>query len=205
MKTRLPILIAFLSGTLMIGAFFFENAVVEAMSSTALLWQSIIAGFALVLGTVSISRAHWKKIRSGHADRMFSIVLLICFAVMATAGVFAGIGSGTLFDRIFQDIQAPMMSTMFSMLAFFITSAAYRAFRARTIPALILLLTAVLVMLGRIPMGQLIIEDLPAWANWIMIVPNVAVQRGILIGAGLGGASMALRIILGIERTYMGG
>jgi len=32
----------------------------------------------------------------------------------------------------------------------------------------------------------------------------MSVQRGILIGAALGAASMSLRIILGIERTYMG-
>jgi hypothetical protein len=34
--------------------------------------------------------------------------------------------------------------------------------------------------------------------------PNLAGQRAILIGIGLGVASMSLRIILGIERTYLG-
>jgi hypothetical protein len=33
---------------------------------------------------------------------------------------------------------------------------------------------------------------------------NVAVQRGIIIGAALGAAATSLRIMLGIERTYMG-
>lgn len=97
-----------------------------------------------------------------------------------------------------------MMATMFSMLAFFIASAAYRAFRARTVPSAILLATAVIVMLGRIPMGQYIYDALPSWANWIMMVPSVAVQRGIIIGAALGAASMSLRILVGIERTYLG-
>ena len=97
-----------------------------------------------------------------------------------------------------------MMATMFSMLAFFLASAAYRAFRARTVLATILLFTAVIVMLGRIPMGQHMIEQLPGWVNWVMMVPNIAVQRGIMIGAGLGAASLALRIILGTERSYLG-
>jgi predicted MFS family arabinose efflux permease len=97
-----------------------------------------------------------------------------------------------------------MMTTMFSMLAFFIASAAYRAFRARTVQSTLLLATAVVVMLGRIPVGQAIYDRLPEVATWIMAVPNTAVQRGIIIGAALGGAATALRIVLGLDRTYMG-
>lgn len=205
MKTRLPIAVAFASGALMIIAFFGRGAVVDSVASEALLWQTIVAGFALLLGVVSIVRVHWGRIAGRHRDRFYSAALLICMFVMAGSGVFFGIGAGTLFDTLFETIQAPMMATMFSLLAFFLASAAYRAFRARSIPSTILLITAVLVMLGRIPMGQLIYDNLPAWANWIMIVPSVAVQRGIMIGAALGAASMSLRIILGVERTYLGG
>ncbi|MCK4655598.1 MAG: hypothetical protein KAT85_01165, partial [candidate division Zixibacteria bacterium] len=103
-----------------------------------------------------------------------------------------------------QNMNAPMMSTMFSMLAFFIASAAYRAFRARTLEATILLITATIVMLGRVPLGRAIFSYLPQVTDWIMNYPNLSVQRGIIIGAALGAASMSLRIILGIERTYLG-
>jgi hypothetical protein len=93
---------------------------------------------------------------------------------------------------------------MFAMLAFFIASAAYRAFRARTMEATILLAVAVVVMMGRIPVGQLLWSGLPGLTEWIMNHPNLAVQRGIIIGAALGAASMSIRVILGIERTYLG-
>ena len=189
----------------MIIAFFGRGAVVDSVASEALVWQTIVAGFALLLGVVSIVRVHWGKIASRHRDRYYSMALLVCLLVMAGSGILFGIGTDTLFDVLFERIQAPMMSTMFSILAFFIASAAYRAFRARSITSAILLVTAVLVMLGRIPMGQLIYEHLPAWANWIMMVPSVAVQRGIMMGAALGAASMSLRVMLGIERTYLGG
>jgi hypothetical protein len=59
-------------------------------------------------------------------------------------------------------------------------------------------------MLGRIPLGQFIWHKLPDYTDWIMAYPNLSVQRGIIIGAALGAAAMSLRIILGIERTYMG-
>jgi len=203
-KSRLPIAIAFVSGLLMVIAFFGRGTVVDNVSGEALAWQTIVAGFAQLLGIGSLSRVHWERIVKGHQDRYHSAALLICLAVMSFSGVVFGIGTGTLFDWLFQNIQAPMMTTMFSILAFFIASAAYRAFRARSVTSAILLLTAVVVMLGRIPMGQYIYHEFPAWANWIMVGPSVAVQRGIIIGAALGAASMALRVILGIERTYLG-
>lgn len=36
-----------------------------------------------------------------------------------------------------------------------------------------------------------------------MDIPNAAATRGILIGAALGALAMSLRILLGIERTYL--
>jgi hypothetical protein len=37
-----------------------------------------------------------------------------------------------------------------------------------------------------------------------MNVPNLAAQRAIIIGIGLGIVATALKVILGIERGYMG-
>jgi len=72
-----------------------------------------------------------------------------------------------------------------------------------------LLLTASLIMLARVPMGEaflrLFSDAIPGFLDtYIMSGVNAAVQRGIIIGAALGAASMSLRVMLGIERTYMG-
>jgi hypothetical protein len=120
-----------------------------------------------------------------------------------------GTGPDSIYDWLFNYVDAPMMETMFAMLAFFIASAAYRAFRARNAEATLLLLTATLVMLWRVPMGEAFLrlfgDNIPDLINtYVMNGFNVSVQRGIIIGAALGAASMSLRIILGIERTYMG-
>ena len=120
-----------------------------------------------------------------------------------------GHNAGSIYDWLFNYMQAPMMATMFATLAFYIASAAYRAFRARSAEATILLVTACLVMLWRVPMGEAFLNilpgDIPNLLNtYVMNGANMAVQRAIIIGAALGAASMSLRIILGIERTYMG-
>jgi hypothetical protein len=112
--------------------------------------------------------------------------------------------NGSFFMRLFEFVYIPIQATMFSLLAFYITSAAYRAFRARNLLATIVLLSAIVVMLGRVPIGEAISPYIPAFAQWIMMVPNMAAQRAIMIGLGLGGAAIAIKIVLGIERSYMG-
>ena len=120
----------------------------------------------------------------------------------------------------------PLQATMFALLAFFIASAAYRAFRARTTEATLLLVAAALVMLGRVPLGGWLwhkivdlidlipgthlagLKNLEIFAkinDWIMDIPQTAAKRGIYIGIVLGGIAMSIRIILGIERSYTSG
>ncbi|MBC8425607.1 hypothetical protein H8E07_15945, partial [bacterium] len=93
---------------------------------------------------------------------------------------------------------------MFSLLAFYVASAAFRAFRVRNLEAGLLLAAALIIMLGVNPLTQALFPFMIDWTNWIMNIPNTAAQRGIIIGAALGAASMTLRILLGIERSWLG-
>jgi len=112
---------------------------------------------------------------------------------------------------MFDNVQAPMQATMFALLAFYVASASYRAFRARSVDAALLLVAGVVVMLGRVPVGDFLgftagghEISVPALTTFILDVPNLAAKRGILIGVGLGMTATALKILLGIERTYLG-
>lgn len=204
MRGPIPLAVAFLSGLFMVISFFSPHPEVERISGDFLNWVSIVSGFTILLGVVSIASNNLNKVKRRQEGWPYAVVLLLFLAVMLAGGVLQGVEKGTVYDALFSQVQAPMMTTMFSMLAFYIASAAYRAFRARTLQATLLLVTAVIVMLGRIPVGQAIYDHLPELATWIMVVPNTAVQRGIIIGAALGGAATALRILLGLDRTYMG-
>lgn len=217
MKLRLPLILCFLCGLLMIIQFFIPHPPFTSMYNKLLDWSIIIGIFALVIGLSSLIKLHYTRIARKTKDLPYSIVVFAGMATMAIVGLVRGIGEDSWFMWIFKNMQIPMQSTMFSLLAFFIASAAYRAFRARTLEATLMLVTAIIIMLARVPIGnflwQNIIPDsiVQHWANmpddvsgWILKVPSMAARRGILLGISLGAIATALKILLGIERSYMG-
>ena len=202
----------------MVLAFFFneETTFVGKLSNELLNWLIIIGGFTLLLGVVSITRVNLAAVKRRKEGWGYKVLTLLAILAMSLPSVLSsswsslfGRNEGSIYDWLFIYLQMPMMATMFATLAFYIASAAYRAFRARSSEATILLITATLVMLWRVPMGEAFLNlfpgNIPDLLNtYIMNGANLAVQRGIIIGAALGAAAMSLRIILGIERTYMG-
>lgn len=179
---------------------------IKTMASEMLGWGVILGSFALALGLLNMIRIHGGKLyrgQGGPLDRFFSVVLLAIMFITTVVGLTKGVASKE-YQFLYTTFLTPLDSTIFSLIAFYITSAAWRAFVARNSDAAILLITATVVMLGRAPIGELISGRLPATTNWIMNIPNMAGQRGIMIGAALGSIALALRLLLGIERSYMG-
>jgi hypothetical protein len=223
---RLSLILTFAAGTIPILALFTPNENFDWASGRLDSWMVIVAGFALPLGVVNVFQNHSRKIARREQGWAYSIALLIPLIVMGSLGVLGAFGvpaggigknadgSSTPFDWIFGNMFFPLQSTMFALLAFFMASAAYRAFRIRSLQATLLLIAAVIVMMGRIPFGETLLSWLPAsWGarawlpaltNWIMDKPNSAAQSGIIIGAALGAAAMSLRVILGLETSFLG-
>lgn len=217
-RTAIPVIVAFITGAAMTVAFFLNEKTpfVGQISEQLLDWLIIIGGFTLLLGVVSILRVSWQSVQRRREGWVYKIATIVSVLVMAIPSLLPvswsplfGRFEGSIYDWLFMNLQSPMMATMFATLAFYIASAAYRAFRARTPEATLLLITATLVMFWRVPIGEALLNhlpgDVPALVNkYVMNGVNLAVQRGIIIGAALGASAMSLRIILGIERTYMG-
>lgn len=116
----------------------------------------------------------------------------------------AGAPEGRVFTWFYDHVFFPCNATMFALLAFFIASAAFRAFRARNVESALLLGAAILVMIGLVPVGRVISPIFPEIADWILEIPNNAGRRAIMMGAALGGIVTGLRVILGLERSHLG-
>jgi uncharacterized membrane protein YozB (DUF420 family) len=177
-------------------------------------WFFIIAAFAIYLGILNLILINGDKIYKKQKGWPFGVVVILGFLVITIIGIFFSGGKsfqdpGTRFYYLYMNVYYPLSATMFALLAFFVASASYRAFRARNVEATMLLGAAFILMLGRVPIGYWV----SAWlghtlsnaADWIMDFPQTAGQRAIMIGIALGVVSSALRVILGLERAYSGG
>ena len=207
MRRQIPLALCFIAGLFMAVQYFIPHPAVQNTYEIILGWLQTLLAFAFLLGTVSLVRMHFHKIRNRADERAFSWVTLLGLLGMISLGFIhpAHQLPGSPFNLIFLNVQVPIEATMFSLLAFYIASAAFRAFRARTLEATLLLVAACIVMLGRVPIGDLIHHSIPDATQWILNVPNLAAKRGVMIGVGLGMMATSLKIILGIERAWMGG
>lgn len=209
MRRTVPIVITFLTGVFLVVSFFVPHEPFGALEQRLLVWFAIVSGFTMLLGVDSLIRSHVRKVARAREGWWHSVALLVGLAVTVVVGVLGFVRFGSPFHIrspfmfLYTYSIVPLQGTMFALLAFFIASASYRAFRARNWIATLLLVSAVIVMLGRVPIGAAISQFFPAAQGWIMDVPQLAAKRGIQIGAALGAVSMSLRIILGIERSHL--
>lgn len=168
------------------------------------IWSIIIAGMALILSVGSMAQMHLRRIRKQDPGWGYSLVTLIALVSAAISGIIWSISAeGKPTQYYFMYIFTPLDSTMFSLLAFFIASAAYRAFRARNVAASLMLSTAIIVMMGQVTLGTLVYRGIVPLSEWFLLYPNMAAQRGLMIGIALGVVATSLKVILGIERPYM--
>lgn len=107
---------------------------------------------------------------------------------------------------IFDTFYSPLMSTVFALLAFYIVSATYRAFRVSSLYGGVMVFSALIVMAGQVPVGNWLFGHfLPSGSSlsdvgeWILYIPNMAAQRAMYIGIGLHVILLSFRILSGQE------
>jgi hypothetical protein len=233
LRKQFPIAIAFVLGMFTLMLFFIPAKWAVDSGQALNTWITIASAFGMVLGINSIIGYHMEtaiKRRQGYG---YSLVLLLSFLVMTIVWIpwwhapatgstefypWGGLENPQgAFTWMYFWMMVPMQATVFAILAFYIASAAYRSFRAKSAQAFVLLIAAVIVMLGRVPLGTSLTSRIPETAvffnnlrlevmtDWLLNVPNAAGFRGILLGVALGVIATSVRIMFGIERTYMGG
>ena len=234
-RRRLLVTVCFLSGLFYALEFFLptrevvrengtvarENVLTPFIPTVVSPLAEVLAAFILGLGLFSLLKIHSANVAKAKPGYWNSVALIVSAVVMLVVGLWANwtdspperIGAiyGYLFDGLYQNMDA----AMFSLIAFFILSAAYRAFRIRSIEGSILMASALIVLLG-LSFGVIITQWIPAtglaanlrietWSSWVLGVVSLPALRAIDFGVGLGALAMGLRIWLGIERGALFG
>jgi hypothetical protein len=175
----------------------------------------VLAGFALGLGTINLFMVHGRNVQKQkpgwHNSGMFFVAFLSMLVLAFLQHARANSVNQGLYNIWFNGMLQPLGATMFAVLAFFIVSASYRAFRIKSGEATLMMIAAFIVMLGQVPIGAWLTGWLPKQgllsnlrledsSYWILTIPNMAAQRGIDFGIGVGMVAMALRIWLSLEK-----
>ena len=229
MKRTVPLLITALGGFVLIISYFIPAA--QGWGETVAIWFDVLASIAFVLGGANLLKIHLKKVSDRQSGWGFSAVTISAFIITLYVGLtkmgvnpstnfpdYVWSGSyremGAPFWWLYEYAFKPLTATMFAMLAFYVASAAFRAFRAKNIEAILLLGTAFIILLGRTFAGVFLTSWLPESLSGlrienltvtIMQIFNTAGNRAIMIGIALGIASTSLKVLLGVDRSYLGG
>lgn len=222
-RARKPLiaLVTFLAGLFYVTEFFLpidratnKNALTDYLIPAAKL-GSLLAGMTLTLGILNLLRVHGRNIVRLRRGWYNSLALLVAMVAMVVFGLMERYSDSQMAKRVFNVLFEGMLinmdATMFSLIAFYIVSAAYRAFRIRSVEATILMTAAFLVMLAQVPVGLALTAWIPrdsVWGSlrlevikeWLLMVLNTAALRAIAFGLGVGALAIALRIWLSLER-----
>lgn len=218
-------------GFLDAGGFFMQDALPKVADIA-----NVLTYLLLCLGIYSLTRIHLGRVVKKQKDWAFSVVLLVAMVTMVTVGYIDYYQKEYMdpdklltraenwgmvnyaYDMLFDGLIQQMDAAMFSMIAFFILSAAYRAFRIRSIEATVMMASAIILMISLMgaidyqwsqfisartggDMGHFLnnfnLSEIAGWVKSYLQVPSI---RALEFGVGLGALAMGLRIWLGLER-----
>lgn len=216
-KKQIPLMIVLVVGVLTLASYYVPHQrsvnFIEMMNK----WENIVAAFAFFLGLISLFYTHYSKISRKVDGWGYSIFVFVGFFAMVIPAILChgkqiDAAGKTALGWSFSFIYNPLSATMFAILAFYIVSTAYRSFRIKSLQALVLFVAAFILILGKVPLGQIIWDSVMGWTRtgisdvieWIMSYPAVAGKRGIMIGIAIGAVVTSFKIIFGIEKQYLG-
>ncbi len=109
--------------------------------------------------------------------------------------------NGTYFIWLYKNIQVPAAATVYAIIGFYVVFAAYRAFRAKTIEATILLVGAFLAIMWGSSLGHYIWPGIDPIYSWLVDVPNTAGFRGYQMAVAV--ATVAVGVALFLQKQSL--
>jgi len=165
----------------------------------------VITTASLGLGLINLSRSHILRIqRMQKGQWYYSIILLVSMIVTIVAGLFYGADSSE-FTLLYDSTVSPLGSTLMSLFIVWLAPGAFRAVRIKNVESTALIITLMIILIGGSPIGSAYLLDSLTISSWLNSVLNAAAQRGLKITIGIGLVILGIRLLSGLEKTYLKG
>jgi hypothetical protein len=214
-KRRLVVLVTFLGGLYYFLEFFLPGHMILGRADFQ--WSRfeddyinlgirVFGSMGAGLGVINLLRVHGYALLRRRKGWPNSLVLIVGMFATMFVGFWGLLGDNEaaadcFWQFFFSGLMNNLAPAMFSLLAFYIASAAYRSFRIQNMEAGLMMVAALLVMFGQIPLGFFVYEGLPTARNWMLSRLSTPAFRGIGFGAAVAGLAMGVRMWLSLDQA----
>jgi hypothetical protein len=165
----------------------------------------VIVAFALLVGLSNLLKVHIGRVLHQGEGWLYSLIVVGSAVAVLAIGLISGKGPGdSSVAWVFKWVYQPLGAALFSLLAFFLTTAFFRSLRVRSAEAMVMLVVAFIVVIGQAPFSTAAPMDVMASIkDWLFDYPILAGVRAILLGVAFGAIGVSIRVLLGFDRPYM--
>lgn len=199
MKQRLPVIIAAISGLIMLAAFFFQPFTAPYLG-LVLNWAIIVSSVALLVAIASLFVTHIRFILKGRRGFLYSIVLVLTFLATLILGWHLGLDHPAYLKGI-QTVLVPLENALMALIALILMSAAVKIFRVRGWSVLTISFGVSALVFLFLNLGFFQFDSIPGLGGIVSALQRLPLigARGLLIGLGLGALLMGMRVLFGQE------
>ena len=164
---------------------------------------AITSAFTIALAVYSQFRRGFSFINRRSRGWIFKAYMLVTLVLMVIFYVLWGDSTGP-YNWVMYSIITPLSSVNYSILVFYMASTGARAFRARNLKALLLLITGFIVLFYQAPLTGAFFPQITVPANYIRGTLVTAASTMFLISVTVGAIVFGMRVLMGKEPNVLG-
>jgi hypothetical protein len=199
---QLQLAVMVLSFLLVFVPYFFNIPQLNQASNELVTITSIVTAFTVALAVVSQYQRGMSFVTRRVKGWPFKAYMLISIALMLIFALF-GRDSGP-YQWVMLSIVNPLSSVNYCILAFYMSSTAARAFRARNTKAILLLLTGFIVLLYQAPLTGVLFPAINPLGIYLGATFVTGLGAMFLISVTVGAIVFGVRVLLGKEPSVLG-
>lgn len=172
---------------------------VDAIANELNIWNMNIMTFTLFVGIFTIFSRYIRGVMDRSRYWPYMLYGMVLIVVWIIFGSYTGIYSD-LYQTAFLSTKITLHIAILGQLIFFMTSAAYRLFRIRTLRTAVFAICSMTIVALNAPwlLGPFPVVDKISF--WLLNNPSMAGARALMITGGIGGVVLGIRLLLGLEK-----